>query len=340
MALSPVMQATDYIIRLNRQAGCESSEGLGLCSRLIAWISCADVSDYHEAAMLTFFLARTMQQHNVISAHRFHLITDEAATVIQQACASRMDRAMAEFLSDRGYVCQATSDLQGACPSTEALTRIATLKASEAPSGQDKVELFDLFERLLRWASVTPQESFYQHTHATSVFLTVEHMLSKGVITQDEKDKMFQRAFQVFVRFPDHNILDDDLVDFLHINLNFEIRKNTVKKSPDKATLKYMQDLDNYSLFQLADPRFRKEGLKHYSKNAQWISRINRNNYESVAEQTFALVDVMREKKIISKNRAAQLVDETGRMILDVLGTKMSSAMSMLLSQRELKTAY
>lgn len=339
MAISPVASATRFMLLLNEPTSVADikmcrKEGLKEHQTLVEWIQSPDRPDYHEAAMLTFFLARTMKQHRIITAKRFHKITDQAATVIQQVCASKMDRAMAEYLKDRGYTCQETAEVQEACPATEAVTRIATLKPDDTPSSQDKKELLELFERLVHWASVTEQTSFYEESRATYVFSIGDHMLDKGLITPGEKQFMDQRAFQVFVRHPDHNIQDDDLVDFLHINLQLKITKIKVKTSPVQEAETFLRDLDQHSSFALKDPRFRKEGLKHHAKLVQWLSRINRDDYQRAAEQTFVLLDVMKDKKIVSEHRYAKLDKKTRRTILATLGTKISEAMTSILLKR------
>jgi hypothetical protein len=101
------------------------------------------------------------------------------------------------------------------CPVHDINTQLLALR-KETNLSKDKGVL--LFERLIKWLSIYkgPKDDPEYMASTTTIFTIVLDLLEKGLITPDEKNVMFDRAFQVIVmNYPDQKIKDQDLVDFL-----------------------------------------------------------------------------------------------------------------------------
>lgn len=189
MALSPVTAVTEFIIRLDAKMPCTKDEGMRLCTQLINWIQDPNHPDYNEAATLPFFLARKLLKSDLINRDDYKAIRKKAAEVIQQ---TKLD-PVEKLPSPHFEICKQWN---------------AFLQDSQAT----RVEGLHFFERLIQWISTCPQEEYDGST--ITIFSMALDLEGKGVSSQ-EKEVLFNRAFQVIVKDPKDRIKDRDLVDFL-----------------------------------------------------------------------------------------------------------------------------
>ncbi len=189
MALSPVTAATKFIIQLKEKRTCSKDEGRKLCFQLVEWIQDPTHPDYYEAATLPFFLAQKLLTCGLITRDDYNAIRINAAKVIQQTRPEPVPKP--------------TSTHHDICVQWNAF-----LKDSQATREQG----LDLFERLIQWISVSSKGEYDGST--ITIFSMALELEKKGV-TPEEKDILFNRAFQVILKDPEQPIENRDLVEFL-----------------------------------------------------------------------------------------------------------------------------
>ncbi len=213
MAVTPVIPATQLLIRLNTEQLCNKEEGVGLCNQLVEWVSDSNRADYHEAAMLVFFLAETLRRKEVISMKERDVVFNKGKDTIERA---KVDRVLAQFLSDRGFPkINVESSEKIPCPNYEICCQLIELrkKSKEQVTCEGK----PLFEKLIQWMSKVEYDENDKDYGLSSItiFSIALELLERECISESEKTVMFHRAFQVILRFPEHKIKDAYLIEFL-----------------------------------------------------------------------------------------------------------------------------
>lgn len=308
MFVTPVTDATRFLIRMDEGELCPKEEGIGLCSRLVEWVSSPDHPDYHESAMLTFYFARALYDHRKINYQELCGVARNAGEAITKALGTKIDRVLAKYLQERGFEVLPHEEryVEMTAPEKEVDELFAKFRKKLNPS---KEEATHVFESMLGWLSFCDgkaEDKFYDRFTSTT-FSLIDECAESKLFDPLELKVMKYRAFQVIVRHQDHQIQDQDLVDFLSINIGFQMqsveeRNLAVTTSPVTEAVKlYIQLRRKWDYV-------KQEGLELCTKLIHWISIPVRPDYQEAAALAFLLPRALYKKEMISPKRYESVV--------------------------------
>ncbi len=302
MFVTPVTDATRFLIRMDEGELCPKEEGIGLCSRLVEWVSSPDHPDYHESAMLTFYFARALYDHRKINYQELCGVSRNAAEAITKALGTKIDRLLAKYLQDRGFEVfpHEESCVEMTAPEKEVDEIFAKFRKKLNPSKEEATHVFESMVRGLSFCDAKAEDEFYDRFTST-IFSFVYECAERAVFDPLELKVMKYRAFQVILRHQDHTIENEDLVDDLQSEgfhpKSVEERRLAVTSSPVTDAAKLLIQLRKQWDY------VKEEGLELCTKLIHWISIPIRPDYQEAAALTFLLARALHKKEMISTKR-------------------------------------
>jgi hypothetical protein len=315
MFVTPVTDATRFLIRMDEGELCPKEEGLGLCSRLVEWVSSPDHPDYHESAMLTFYFARALYDHRKINYQELCGVSRNAAEALTKALGTKIDRLLAKYLQERGFevLDHDKSCVEITAPVKEVDELFAKFRKKVNPSKEEATHVFESMIRWLSFCDAKAEDEFYDRFTST-IFSFVYECAERAVFDPLELKVMKYRSFQVVLRHQDHQIQDQDLVDFLSINIGFQMqsveeRSLAVTTSPVHDAVKLFIQLRRQWDY------VKKEGLQLCTKLIHWISIPVRPDYQEAAALAYLLARALHKKEMISTKRYESVVTKANEAI-------------------------